>query len=323
MTIPHVLLGRTGLKVSQLALGAGPVSGLMTGHDIEKQRDVVRTAIDAGINWVDTAPGYGNGSSEEAIGLVLSQEPTTSRIQIASKVRFVPTGRGGLFRDQILRSVDASLRRLRVSQLTLLQLHNGLTQLEGDEPSSVSADDVLRSDGIADAMEFVRESGLTRYIGLTGTGHPMALRAVVRSGRFDTMQVPYNLLNPSAGMTMAANIPGSNYGNIMADCHEQQMGVFAIRVFAAGAILQQPPGSHTKTTPYFPLSLYEQDRQLASRVLSGKTTAEAVRTAIRFSLNHQAVHSAIIGFASPEQIRIAADSLADPGSGCSRGCLSK
>ena len=66
-------LGRTGINVSVISFGAGPVSGLMTGSDVNAQRDVVAAAIGAGINWFDTAPGYGAGSSETNLGRALSE----------------------------------------------------------------------------------------------------------------------------------------------------------------------------------------------------------------------------------------------------------
>lgn len=58
---------------------------------------------------------------------------------------------------------------------------------------------------------------------------------------------------------MPADFTDRNYGNILVDCAEQQMGVMAIRVLAAGAILGSPPHAHTLKTPYFPLALYESD----------------------------------------------------------------
>ena len=64
-------LGRTGLRVSRVAFGCGPVSGLMTGDNHDLQTEVVRAAMDCGINWFDTAAGYGQGSSERNLGRLL------------------------------------------------------------------------------------------------------------------------------------------------------------------------------------------------------------------------------------------------------------
>jgi aryl-alcohol dehydrogenase-like predicted oxidoreductase len=128
------------------------------------------------------------------------------------------------------------------------------------------------------------------------------MREVVRSGAFDTMQVPFNALNPSAGYPGTAD-GEADYGNVIAECAAQEMGVFAIRVFAGGALLDQPPSAHTLKTPYFPLSLYERDleraRKLRDRVAGQFTMSEL---AVRFALSHSPVTSAIIGFGSPQHV---------------------
>jgi aryl-alcohol dehydrogenase-like predicted oxidoreductase len=117
------------------------------------------------------------------------------------------------------------------------------------------------------------------------------------------MQVPYNLLNPSAGHRMPSSFPEANYGNIIGDCGRHGMGVFAIRVFAGGALAGNPPSVHTLKTPFFPLALYERDRVRAARlqaVLGPRTplTTEA----IRFALAHLHVSAAIVGFREPWQV---------------------
>lgn len=295
-------LGRTGINVSAISFGAGPVSGLMTGSDANAQRDVVVAAIEAGINWFDTAPGYGAGSSESNLGRVLSEIKPTQPIHIATKVR-IPLDSTEPISDVIRRSVDESLQRLRVSSVTLLQLHNGITADRGDEPASITPDEILSCGGVADTFDRLRDEGLIRHTGLTGTGHPIAMKAVIRSGRFDTVQTPYNALNPSAGATSPIQPGDTDYGNILADCTEMHMGVFAIRVFAAGALLGQAPSAHTLKTPYFPLDLYQRDAARADLLraeLGGG--ASMAGFAVRFALSHSAVSSAIIGFGSPSHV---------------------
>ncbi len=291
-------LGRTGLTVSAVAFGAGPVSGLMTGNDHAAQLATVERAIGAGVNWFDTAPGYGQGQSEANLGRALAELGVSDRFHIATKVRVSAEVLDNP-EDYVRRSVEESLKRLRVSHATLLQLHNGITRHRDDEPAAIAPRDVLC---IAEAMAKVRDAGLVRHIGLTGTGHPEAMREVVRSGVFDTMQVPFNILNPSAGSATCA--PGeTDYGNIIADCAQMNMGVFAIRVFAGGALLDQPPSAHTLKTPYFPLALYERDSERAKHLREnavGRFTPTEL--ALRFVLGHAAVSSAIIGFGSPAHV---------------------
>lgn len=300
-------LGRTGIKVSAISFGAGPVSGLMTGMDANAQHDVVSAAIDAGINWFDTAPGYGAGSSEANLGRALSEIAPAQPVHIATKVR-VPLDSTEPISDLVRRSVEESLQRLRVTSVTLLQLHNGITAIRGTEPASITPADILSRDGVADTFDRLRDEGLIRYSGLTGTGQPVAMKDVIRSGRFDTVQAPYNALNRSAGSTGVA-AGDTDYGNLFADCAEQRMGVFAIRVFAAGALLGQEPSAHTLKTPYFPLDLYQRDVARAEQLRAELRDGESMTAfALRFVLSHSAVSSAIIGFGSPSHVtELAAD----------------
>src|SRR5207248_6366975 len=138
------------------------------------------------------------------------------------------------------------------------------------------------------------DAGLVSHLGLTGTGHPEAMRQVIRSGEFDTLQVPFNVLNPTAGAPGPPPDGETDYGNVVADCAAVGMGVFAIRVFAGGALLGQPPGPHTLKTPYFPLAVYQRDSERAGRLRAGGLPPAEL--AVRFALSHPAVSSAIIGF---------------------------
>jgi len=295
-------LGRTGLRVSAVSFGAGPVSGLMTGTDFLAQFATVERAIAAGINWFDTAPGYGNGQSEANLGRVLSELCATKSVQVATKVR-VPAEALDRIGDYVRRSVEASLLALGVPRLTLLQLHNGITRERGDEPASISTRDVLGRTGVTTGFRKLRDEGLVEFVGLTGTGHPEALREVIGSGLVDALQVPFNILNPSAGTREPVADGETDYGHVIEVCAGKGVGVFAIRVFAGGALLDQPPNAHTLKTPFFPLALYERDLERAQRLrerVAGRMPLAEL--AVRFALSHPALSSAIIGFGSPAHV---------------------
>jgi L-galactose dehydrogenase/L-glyceraldehyde 3-phosphate reductase len=301
-------LGRTGVRISAVGFGAGPVSGLMTGPGVDAQRETVRRAVEVGVNWFDTAPGYGQGQSEANLGRALADLGLTGRVHLATKVRIPPDGFDRIA-DVVRRSVVVSLRRLRVDRVTLFQLHNGITANRDDEPASVTPADVLGP--VVEAFRRLRDEGLTEFIGLTGTGHPAALRAVIRSGAFDTAQVPYNLLNPSAGGGSADG--EADYGNVLADCVGCGVGAFAIRVFAGGALVDRPPSAHTLRTPYFPLALYERDLARAERLRATANGVPMGELAVRFALAHPAVSCALIGFGSPAEVdEVAGMSFGDP-----------
>lgn len=296
------MLGKTGIQVSALAFGCGPISTLLVGHDEARQRAVIERALQCGIDWFDTAATYGNGQSERNLGRVLEDLNAATRVHVATKVRLSSDDLADI-RGAVRRSVESSLARLRLSHVTLLQLHNSITRRRGDEPTSVTPADVLDANGIAQAFEELRAEGLVQHLGLTGIGQPAALGEVVRSGRFDTMQVPYHLLNPSAGREMSDDFEETNFGNIIAQCAEQQMGVLAIRVLAGGALAGNPPSPHTFKTPFFPLPLYDRDKRRAARLQERLgPTRSLPQEAIRFALAHPQIQSAIIGFGDVWQI---------------------
>ena len=295
-------LGRTGIRVSAIAFGAGPVSGWMAELTPDEQAAVVRRALDTGITWFDTAAGYGNGLSESSLGRAFARLGFPDGAHVATKVRY-PEERLSDIRGYTRESVRASLARLGLRRVTLLQLHNSITAGRGDEPTSLTPEDILGRGGVLDAFRELQVDGLVDFLGLTGIGQPESMRAVVDSGAFDTIQVPFNALNPSAGYPMPAGFAETDYGTIIADCAAQRMGVFAIRVVAGGALAGRPPSAHTHRTPFFPLALYEQDQRRATRIAGLVGPARSLpEAAFQFVLAHPHVAAAIIGFREPREL---------------------
>jgi aryl-alcohol dehydrogenase-like predicted oxidoreductase/ribosomal protein S18 acetylase RimI-like enzyme len=303
----YVRLGRSSLTISRVALGAGPVPAAFTHADdvaaSHVGRELLRHAIDRGINWFDTAAGYGEGRSESNLGDALRHLGALDSVHLATKVRLGPADLGQL--DRVIRqSLADSCRRLGTRRVALLQLHNSITRERGDEPTSLSLDDVLGPEGVADTLERLRDDGLVTLIGFTGIGQAEALHAVAASGRFDTVQAPFNLANPSAGWLVGSNFQETDYGAFFAACQNQGMGVFAIRVFAGGALSNRAPSAHTFQTKFFPLDLYRRDEARAAHWQSAlqSRNVRLEDAAVRFSLGHPAVTAAIIGFQTCEQI---------------------
>jgi L-galactose dehydrogenase/L-glyceraldehyde 3-phosphate reductase len=295
-------LGRTGIEVSRITLGAGPIPATMIGDDGAAQQRLIENALDAGVNWIDTAAGYGDGRSERSIGAALATLGRERDAHVATKVRLTEENLADIG-SSVRTSVKQSLERLRLDSVTLLQLHNSITAGRGDEATSITPQDVLGSGGVLDAFNQLRDAGLVRFIGLTGIGQADALGAVVDSGEFDTLQVPYNILNPSAGMPMPAGFDEVNYGNIIEACARRDMGVFAIRVFAGGALVGNEPSPHTLKTKFFPLDLYQRDLRRAERLRAALPDGLSVKeAAVRFALSHHSVHSAIVGLSEPAHL---------------------
>ena len=205
--------------------------------------------------------------------------------------------------DQVRQSFACSLARLGVQQVTCLQLHNSVTQHRDDLPTSITPHDVLGPGGALEAFRQLRDAGQVRYFGLTGLGDRQSLAEVIDSGEFQTIQICYHVLNPSAGRAMPADFADEDFGHLIELCRQKNLAVLAIRVLAGGALADQPPSAHTLTTRFFPLSLYERDRQrarqVAERLPAGLTLKQA---ALRFVWSDPRVATAIIGLASPEQV---------------------
>ncbi|MCI0436891.1 MAG: aldo/keto reductase, partial [Gemmatimonadetes bacterium] len=249
-----------------------------------------------GINWIDTAATYGDGRSEAHLGAALADCGVSDGVHLATKVR-LPADRLDDIGAYVAQSVADSLRRLGRGRVTLVQLHNAITDVRGSQPTSVSPDDVLGPDGVLAAFNRLKAQGVTEHIGLTGIGDVAALRAVIATGEFDTIQIPYHVLNPSAGRAMPAGFAEADYGNLIADCAAREMGVLAIRVYAAGALLGNAPSAHTQQTVFFPLDLYRRDVARA-QALAGQLPRDLPmqELALRWVLGDARVSSALLGF---------------------------
>jgi L-galactose dehydrogenase/L-glyceraldehyde 3-phosphate reductase len=296
-------LGNTGIKVSAISFGAGPVPALMTdSRQTEIQRQTVRLAVQNSINWFDTAATYGEGESEQNLGSMLKELGALTSGHVATKVRLMPEQLDKIVQN-VRNSVMASLERLQRQQVALIQLHNAITQNRGDQYTSITPRDVLGPGGVLEAFDALKSEGLVQHLGLTGLGDNSALLEVIRSGAFETIQVCYNILNPSAGRQMSQEFDDIDYGNIIAECVSQKMGVIAIRVFAGGALAGNPPSSYTLKAKVFPLTLYERDLAKAAKLARTLPTEMSLKeAAVRFVLSDPNISTALIGFSNPAQI---------------------
>jgi len=219
--------GRTGLNLSVLTFGCGAVGGLMTrGAPADQERAVAR-ALDAGINHFDTAPSYGDGASEQNLGRVLAA--LKPDVIVSTKVR-LPAERRGVA-AAVAASLDTSLRRLKRDHVDVFQLHNVIGARDGQ---TMSTDEVLSD--VVPAFQRAREQGKTRFIGFTAIGETEGLHRLIASGAFDSAQVPYNALNPSAGEAVPAAYPAQDYGRILELAAKPGVGTIGIRVLAGGAL---------------------------------------------------------------------------------------
>jgi aryl-alcohol dehydrogenase-like predicted oxidoreductase len=304
-------LGRTGLRASEIGFGCGNVGGLIIRGSFTEQLEAVRLALNLGINYFDTAPSYGQGKSEINLGKVLAElEPD---IVLASKV--------GLSLDQlddipeaVARSVEVSLERLQRDHIDVLQLHSRIASTR-DSPQwsgSLSVEDVLGENGVADAFDSVRKEGKTHFTGFTGMGDATALHRVVKSGRFDVVQSYFNILNPSAGYPVPREFSGYDFKQLINKANSNGMGVAAIRIMAAGALggdaSRRGYAAPKVSGPMVPGGEYEKDQNRAGRLgFLLQSNRSLPQGAIQFVLTHQGVSTALVGFSNLDQIREAAE----------------
>jgi D-threo-aldose 1-dehydrogenase len=290
--------GRTGLEISEIAFGCGRSGGILIDADDETRRQVVRDALDNGINWFDTAPQYGQGKSEEALGWLLEEVPETPFV--STKIMINDSDYGDLA-GAVERSLEQSLTRLRRSSVDVLQLHNRIGNAATEK--WVTSDQVLGSKGVADGMERLREQGLIGYMGLTALGNNTETKRVIESGRFDSAQVYYNMLNPSANCaTMPRAWSGFNSTGIINACKSQDMAIMAIRIFAA-SYLASPSRTGREsilTTNTDPNAEQRMAESLFERL--GNSYGKRAQTALRFALSNPDVSTAIIGLAEPQHL---------------------
>lgn len=293
-------LGRTGLDVSVLTFGCGAVGGLMTrGAPADQERAVAR-ALEAGINHFDTAPSYGNGTSEENLGRVLaSLKPD---VIVSTKVR-LPAQRNAA---AVAASLEASLKRLKRDHVDVFQLHNMIGAPDGQ---TMSADEVL--DDVVPALTRAREQGKTRFIGFTAIGETAGLHRLIASGAFDTAQVPYNALNPSAGEAIPAAYPAQDYGRILDLAAQHGTGTIGIRVLAGGALSgreERNPLGLAQVEPIGSGANYAADvaraRRLEPMVREGHA-ASLTELAVRFAIANAKLSTTEIGLANIEELEAA------------------
>lgn len=214
-----VALGKTGLTVSRLVLGGYPFGGVnhANGWDPwspEGAKIVIGTvnhALDRGISYIDTAPGYGGGKSEELIGQVMKTRRDDT--VLATKV-----GWEGSEQD-VLDSVHASLKRLQTDHLDLVQFHGGMFTAEDY--------DHIVNGGPLDALRSLKESGEIGFIGIT-TEEPWTARQFI-DGNFDVFQLAYNFIYQAAAR------------HVLNDTRAAGVGVVTMRTMTSG-ILQRLAG---------------------------------------------------------------------------------
>ena len=281
-------LGNTGLDVSEICLGCMSYGASDQGThpwslDEETSRGFIRQALDAGINFFDTANVYSAGTSEEYVGKALADMGRREELVIATKVhgamRSGPNG-AGLSRKNIMTEVDASLRRLGTDYIDLHQIHRFDRRTPIEET--------------LEALHDVVKAGKVRYIGASSMWawqFTKMLYVAERNGwtRFVSMQNHYNLLSREEEREM------------LPLCADEQIAVIPWSPMARGKLTREWDETTNRTeSDEFGKTLYdtsESDRVIVDRV-GEVATAHGVpraQVALAWMLSKSVVTAPIIG----------------------------
>ena len=256
----YVTYGNMGIEVSRIALGGFPfgcanLASAWDPYSAEGRRQAIGTihaALNAGITYIDTAPGYGQGHSESIIGE--ATEGRRDEFTLATKVAYRKETP-----ESVRDSIEASRERLRTDTIDIVQFHGG-------DYTPEQVEKILHG-GLLEALEELREEGKIRFIGATTEG-PWTVPPLVESGRFDMVQLNYNLIYQAAAR------------HVLNQCRDEGVGVCTMRTMTSG-ILQ-------RIARYLPNEWHE--------------ARDIYEVALKFVLADSRVHAAIVGMRTPGEV---------------------
>lgn len=299
-------LGRTGLEVSEVVLGGGWVGGLFIDPSYDIMEKALKLSIQSGINWIDTAETYSDGQSESNIGNLLESLSSENQLYISSKARLDPDSSES-FASQLDRKLDDSLKRLKKDQLDLYQLHNKITKKETS--LTLSYDQIIKKHSVCDAMEKLKVDGRVRNIGITALGDSKSLKEVISTSCFDTAQIYYNLLNPSASFSEKSLWNDHDFSGLISECQKNDMGIIGIRIFAAGLLATDV--RHGREIPVTEvIDIKEEERRVRKIYdIFGSEYGSKAQFAIRYGLANENINCIALGLASLQHLESALEAV--------------
>jgi aryl-alcohol dehydrogenase-like predicted oxidoreductase len=287
-----VALGATGMQISRVGYGAWAIGGAGWWHawgdqDDEESIEAIRRAVELGINWVDTAPIYGLGHSEEVVGRAL--QGLDDRPYVFTKASLYEKDGAvahSLKRDSIRREVEASLSRLQLDAIDVYQVHWPDPDEDVEEGWTTFAE--------------LKSEGLVRHIGVSNFSVAQFRRAQAIAP-VETLQPPYSLIERAIEDEI---LPFAEQEGIGVVCYSPMASGLLSGAMTRERIAALPDDDWRKHDPRFNepelsrhLALVDRLRAVAER---HGTTPGAI--AVAWTLHHTAVHGAIVGFRRPDQV---------------------
>jgi aryl-alcohol dehydrogenase-like predicted oxidoreductase len=270
--------GKTGMNVGALGFGGGEIGYEQASPATVKE--LLAAALDQGLNVIDTAECYED--SEEKIGEAVGHRRKDFYL-------FTKCGHGESYaegkwsKEDITKSIDRSLKRLKTDHVDLVQLHS-------------CNEAILRKGEVIEALEAAKKAGKTRFIGYSGDGTDAVY--AINTGAFDTLQTSVNIADQQ-GLDLQIPLAAA-----------RNMGIIAKRPIANAAWIHANKPENAYIQPY-----WERLQKLKFDFINGDAN-KAIEQALRFTLSVPGVHVAIVGTTKPGRWRQNADLLA-------KGALSK
>ena len=260
-------LGSSALNISQVSFGAMSLQG----SDAENAA-LIGAALDAGINYFDTADLYDHGRNELTLGKALQGKRNNVIIATKAGNQWRPDGSGWDWnprKEYILTAVEQSLQRLQTDYIDLYQLHGGTLEDPIDET--------------IEAFELLQQQGKIRCYGISSI-RPSVIREYVKRSRIVSVMMQYSLLDRRPEESCLELLRRHN------------IGVLARGSVAKGLLVNKP------AAPFLNYNA-EQVQQAAAAVHALTTPQrEPAQTALRFVLQHPAITSAVVGIRTTQQL---------------------
>ncbi len=315
VALPKRSLGRTGLEVTALGFGSAPLGDIYEVLDDATAIATVEAAAALGVTLFDTAPLYGQGSSEHRVGTALRRRPPGSFVVSTKVGRLLtpaPAGRikttrfvGGLAfdvtndysYDAAMRSHEHSLQRLGLPKVDVVLIHDADAWSHGPKEGPILYREAMN--GAYRALERLRSEGVIKGIGI-GLNDPAYAASYLKDGDFDCMLMAgrYSLLEQPALAEVLPLAAQKNVGVMLG-------GVFNSGILATGAI----DGARYNYTPAS-TDIMEKVRRITAICASHGVPLPTA--ALQFCLGHPAVSSLVLGAVRPVEVERNVAAIATP-----------
>ena len=294
-TLETKQLGSTGMEITRVGFGAWAIGGGgwefgWGPQDDEQSIAAIEHALDAGVNWIDTAAAYGFGRSEEVVGRALKGVPSDSRPFVFTKCSLLEgpgrTVLNNLKRDSVLREAEASLKRLQLDAIDLYQIHWPNPDSDIEEGWS--------------ALVELKQQGLVRHIGVSNFTVEQ-LRRIAQIAPVETLQPQYSLV--------ARDIERE----ILPYAEREGIGLIVYSPMGSGLlsggltrerVADFPEDDWRKRNSRFTEPELSKHLALVDRLraVGERYQVAPGAVAVAWALLHPAVDGAIVGFRRPEQV---------------------